>query len=248
MSWYDDLVSSTKVVSGESKFRRVLAYGESGTGKTLFGASAPKPIFVNIDHGLLTLKERGIEVPSIDIPPMTKGIYQKLMALIDDAKKKTGIFADRETLIIDSVTGLANEQFLWDIMFHEGGRKPTEVKAQFDDYAAIRFRLQTLMTSLKAIPMNVVVIAEAMLDDDEESGRKIGTVNILGSYRRAIVGAFDYAFLFGTEAVVRDGKKINEWTCRTRPYSYWKAKTRSSDAMPERVVDPQWSKLFGADG
>lgn len=253
MSWYDELMSSTKVVEDEQKFRRVLLYGKSGTGKTLFAASAPKPLFVDIDKGLLSLTERGIDVPKITIPPMMRGVYRNMMALIMDATKregpfaKDGAYADRQTLVIDSVTGLANSQMLWDIMFHEGGRKPTEVKAQFDDYSALRFRLQTLMEALKGVPMNIVVIAEASLDDDEDTGRKLGTVNILGSYRRAIVGAFDYAFFCVAEEVVKDGKRVREYVVRTRPYMYWDAKTRSNDTMPERIVDPDWGKVFNQD-
>jgi hypothetical protein len=252
-NWYDELIGSTKRDDKESKHRRVLVYGESGTGKTLFGATAPKPMFINIDHGLLSLSERNIIVPTINIPPMMKGIYRNMMSIIADATNRTGAFApgaefgDRQTLVIDSITGLANSQFLWDIMFHEGKRKPTEEKAQFDDYSAIRFRLQTLTEALKAVPMNVIVLAESMIEDDEDTGRKLGTVNMLGSYRRAIVGAFDYAFLFATESEVRDGKKINVWTAHTRPFLYWKAKTRSDDSMPERIVDPTWAKLFPKD-
>jgi hypothetical protein len=252
--WYEDLIGSTKAEVGKTEHRRALVYGNSGTGKTLFAASAPKPLFVNIDYGLLSLSERGIDVKKIDIPPMMKGIYKNLMKLISDATNRTGAFApggafaDCETFVLDSITGLANEQFLWDIMFHEGNRKPTEVKAQFDDYSAIRFRLQTLVSALKALPMNVIVIAEAMIEDDEDTGKKLGTVNLLGSYRRAIVGAFDYAFLFTTEQVVKDGARVNVWGARTRPFQYWTAKTRSDDSMPEYVIDPTWDKLFPKKG
>lgn len=250
MSWYDDMISTTEVVEDESKFRRILLYGKSGTGKTLFAGGAPKPLFLDVDKGLLTLTERNITVPKISFPPMLKGAYQKTMAIIHEATTRTGgfgpegPFADRETLVVDSITGLANSQFLWDIMFHENGRKPTENKANFDDYGQLRFRLQTMMEALKAVPMNVVVIAEATLDDDEDSGRKIGVANILGSYRRSVVGAFDYAFLMVSEQVVKDGRKSLEYVLRTRPYQYWDAKTRSDDSMPERIIDPTWAKVF----
>ena len=78
---------------------KALIYGESGVGKTKLAATAPTPLILNAEGGLLSLA--GDNLDSVDITTVDDimEIYQFLTES-EDAKKY-------ETIIIDSISEVA---------------------------------------------------------------------------------------------------------------------------------------------
>ena len=52
---------NTKDLTFDALKLKVLVYGESGTGKTLFAGTFPKPLFFDFDGGMLTLRGKDID-------------------------------------------------------------------------------------------------------------------------------------------------------------------------------------------
>ena len=63
-------------------------YGKSGTGKTTFGASFPKPFFLDIDGGLLSV--RGQDVSYIDLTPGKGVTWPNLLDALAEGKNYPG--------------------------------------------------------------------------------------------------------------------------------------------------------------
>jgi hypothetical protein len=63
----EDLISST--MDGTSQYVRALLIGMSKSGKTLFGATAPKPLIIDCGKTLATLSARKLKIPVISIVP-----------------------------------------------------------------------------------------------------------------------------------------------------------------------------------
>lgn len=62
----------------KSKYPNVLIYGKSGIGKTPLAATAPKPIFIDIDDGILSISH--LKLPCFEVRTMEglEEVYEKL--------------------------------------------------------------------------------------------------------------------------------------------------------------------------
>ena len=61
----------------EHKIKAVV-YGASGSGKTTFGATAPKPIFASAENGLLSIAEQGVDFVDINSLDNLRDLYNFL--------------------------------------------------------------------------------------------------------------------------------------------------------------------------
>jgi len=57
--------SKIKRVGVDAAFLKILVYGKSGVGKTVFSSTAPKPLFINADRSLLSVADK--KVDAIDL-------------------------------------------------------------------------------------------------------------------------------------------------------------------------------------
>ena len=58
---------------------KALVYGRSGSGKTMFGGTAPKPLILSAENGLLSLATSGLQVDTVEI----KSLANLKEALVD---------------------------------------------------------------------------------------------------------------------------------------------------------------------
>lgn len=83
----------------ESDFVKIIVFGDSGTGKTSLIATAPDPIVISSESGLLPL--RGLNIPVLKVSSLEE-LEEAYEWLLDEENEKTF-----KTICLDSITDLA---------------------------------------------------------------------------------------------------------------------------------------------
>ena len=173
MATLDTLVSTQKL--------KLLVYGQSGAGKTVFSTGAPKPLVLDFDgkvssaasyyahHAPKRLKEISYEnltdTPGQERPfRRFKKILQKLQK--DAAEGKLA----HETIVLDSLT-LFLDAFMADIIAENPGvKRPNNVPA-LQDYQILNIQFKDVMSQLLALPAHIVVVGHITSETNQETGR-----------------------------------------------------------------------------
>jgi len=187
-------------------------YGKSGTGKTTFGASFPKPFFLDIDGGLLSV--RGQDVSYVDLTPGKGVTWPNILDAIAEGKKD-----DYESIIVDSLTGLADlcmESVLQ--LNRRSGQKPN-----FDDWAAYANKIKDFIVRLLSSGKNTLLICHEAPDKDELTGHVWMLPAIQGQMKSRISNYFDE--FYHAEVEQTHGKPSN-YRLLARPSSIYTAKSR----------------------
>lgn len=225
---------------------RLLVYGEPGVGKTHFAGTFPAPFFIDADRGLRTLK--GFHFPFV---PLSLGgrTYREVMEILDAIGNKKPPFDEItvETIVFDSLTELAT------MLLHESLRYPTVVhgktsavrdpvndKPEFDDYARISGRMDSIMLTCRDIGLHVVATAGVKIEKDDITGGIIAGPNLVGGYRQVVGHKFDEFFYLESKDV---SGKITYYAYTTR-HRYYAAKSR--DGRAGRIENPNYTELYGS--
>lgn len=134
---------------------KALIYGSSGVGKTVFGGSAPKPIFASAEWGLLSLADQAPSFVEIKTLADLSGLY-------DFLKNEKH---DYETLVIDSISEI-NEIIKNNIV--------KEVwTMSIKHWWELLTRITRMLKKFKELDMHVIFIAHEQFEKDDEKILKI---------------------------------------------------------------------------
>lgn len=169
----DTLVTSQKL--------KLLIYGQSGAGKTVFSSGAPKPLVLDFDGKVSSaasfyahnapekLKEISYEnlteIPGQDRPfrrfsRILKGLHE-----LAAAGK-----LPHDTIILDSLT-LFLDAFMADIIAENPGvKRPNNVPA-LQDYQILNLQFKDVMSKLLALPCHIIVVGHITSETNQETGR-----------------------------------------------------------------------------
>lgn len=95
------------------KFIKALVYGEPGSGKTVLASTAPGPLIISAEKGLLSLSN--LDIPAIEVQTWTE-IQEAYNFIVSDSKEMKGI----KTICVDSISEIA------EIMLSEFGKLTKE--------------------------------------------------------------------------------------------------------------------------
>lgn len=228
--------------------RRILLYGSTGVGKTRFAASAPSPFFIDTDKGGRTLQR--LHVPFVPINDSDRASYvirDMLEALRTDKEPFDKLKV--ETIVFDSLTTLA-EMLLYESMRYPSGgnprRDPLMEKPVWDDYNAVKTRINDLIRRCKDMDKNVIAIAGDQIERDEQRGTYVGKPALVGSYRNLIGYDFDEVYYMAKEG--KGGK--TSYKLFTSKYLYFDGKSREAESnkdIKEEYTDPTYEKIFGPE-
>lgn len=203
-----------KITTTRSVISHVKAcvYGESGVGKTLLGASAPRPIILSAERGLLSLADR--DQPVIEISSLKEA--KEAIAFLKDNK-------DYDTIVVDSISELA-EVLLVDFKKYE--KDPRQAYGKMAD------ELFLFTRAIRDLPKHIVFIAKEEVYKDEFTGKVCYRPSTPGqSYTGSLPYLFDEVLAL---RVKRSGEKVTRFL-QTQPDSQYSAKDRSGklDAKEE---------------
>lgn len=152
-------------LSERPKYAKMLVYGESGTGKTVFSSSAPRPIlWLESEGGTNSIADP----EGIDIVRVTGlDTYREALLYL---KSPEG--AKYKTVVLDSFTE-TQAGILKEIMksVADTDTSRDEFTPQFQDYQRLVGVMREIVRGFRDLPMHVVVTALTREDKDELTGK-----------------------------------------------------------------------------
>jgi len=209
---------------------RILLIGDSGTGKTRFIGTMPKPAIYDFDNGLGTLSH----IPGV-LSTQLDTSAKSWLTLKEELKKwATGLTLpyDAETVAVDSLTMAADAAMAY--VLQKNNRNQPTIADWGDAIREVKDVLALLMVMSKRV--NVVVTAHAQLVKDEVNGDIQWLPLIYGKDLPHRLGIFfDDVFMTTVVSTLKDAKKTNEYKLQVKPDSRMRIlKTR---------LDPDGTKL-----
>lgn len=143
-------IQSTKDIALDYGIK-VVIYGFSGVGKTVLCSTAPKPIILSAESGLLSL--HGKDIPFIEV---------KSIKDIGDAFEYLKNDTDYETICLDSLSEIAETVLNEFKKENKDGRQA---------YMQLSQAVTALIRNFRDIPnKNIVFVSKAKKEIDDESG------------------------------------------------------------------------------
>ena len=148
---------------------KILAYGDSGAGKTFLGCTAPKPcVLLTEPNGMLTIaaaNPNAVVVQANDL----ETVHQFMRDAMDGTlREATGC----DTIVIDSLTEL-QRMLRDDIMKMKSGSGNGNVRWTLDDWSTLTDRMRKLLRMIRDLPFHVVAIALAEVSTDDSDARYV---------------------------------------------------------------------------
>lgn len=240
---------------------KVLLYGQSGSGKTTFWATFPKPILAIICSGG---KNPG-ELKSIDTPEYRKTIDPRIIENTSDILELLKSAGDYKTVVLDHVSGLQDFTLKEILGLEEIPAQKSWGLATQQEYGQSTLQCKEYLRSLLNLPDNVVIIGQERVFGGREDGvpsdviqPTIG-VSVTPSLAGWLNPACDYVLqMFRRPKMVTKMQKVNgkeipvasrgkgvEYCARTEPHDIYMTKFRVPKGLvlPEVIVDPDYVKL-----
>jgi hypothetical protein len=204
-----------------------LLYGPFGVGKTVTASTGRKPMLVysfdpggwsgtiirpQIDNGDIIVTMFENEDPK---KPHCFGDFEKQF----DADKAAGIFDKLGSVVIDSLTGMA------DCAIHHVLKlagKPNTTPT-LPDYLTRQVMLMSVLDDFCALPCDFILTAHTVLEKDEESHKLIATLDTSKGMITAVPRKFDEVLV--PVCLPKDGDKV-EYKLQMLPDSMFKARSR----------------------
>lgn len=223
--WMPIYIQSTVDLAAEGI--KMLVYGPAGWGKTVLCSTAPVPLIISAEKGLLSIK--GKDIPYIEVNNMEEiGEAYSFIAETDEYK----------TVCLDSISDIAEVMLL-------------ELKPQYTDkrqaYGEMADQILSLLKALRNLShVNVVVTAKA-----RQIVSDVGVSSFVPSCPGQVLPA-QIPYIFDLMLPIKIGKLEDDTTYRflqTQPSLKWAAKDRSGllDPMEEPDLTKLFAKIRGND-
>ena len=153
-----------QALAERTEFAKVLIYGDSGVGKTVFASTAPRPIlWLESEGGTSSIGDKeGIDVATV------QGLETYRDALVY-LQANPGLYA---TVVIDSLSE-TSAAVLKEIMQHVKKDDVTrdEFAPQFGEWGRLTGIMREIVRAFRDLPMHVVITALQREDKDELTGK-----------------------------------------------------------------------------
>jgi AAA domain-containing protein len=221
---------------------KIIVFGESGVGKTYFGANAPRPLFISTDDGMITAAIAGLE-PLYKEPTG----YADLEQLYWWAKENSAEF---DTIVWDSIT--TGQRLLIDEIHDDGLATGKEVKPvmrwvpEISEYQAVQRQLARILTDLRRLNKHLILTAGVKIP-----GKHVGVSKRQPDVSAGVASVLTHWASVIGELVVVDrtakGEPIDppRRVLLTAPQSDRETKTRFRSLLP-MVADPTFDKIWSA--
>lgn len=212
-------ITSTK--SSQGKIKMAL-YGPPGVGKTVLGATAPRPFFVDAERGTLSINDLDIPKADVDDFDDLEEVYDYLST--KKARKKY------DTVVIDSGSEIANYVL---------ANLKKEMKDGRQAYMALGERALEIFRLFRDLDMHVVFICQSKVTTSD--GVEMNRAAFPG---QALVEKVPYLFdeLLALRVMKDEDDDEGYRYVQTQPSFNWDAKDRSGTLDP--MEEPDLTKIF----
>jgi hypothetical protein len=220
----------------ERERMRLVVFGEYGVGKTTLALTAPKPLVIDTNGGLISVTVK----PGAHGDAWTPEDHVDLESLVFWLLKNRDLY---ETFVIDSGDSLVN-LLMAEITYDAAQRKEnpmlrmTYVPEQGDYFASQR-QMSSFLSDLRKLKKHVVVTFGAREMDKPPFKR---TMDVSPGMRKIFM---DWASVVGELVVITKGESAGQRALVTAPGGKTETKSRFSSLVPV-VADPTFGKLWGS--
>lgn len=148
-------VRSTKTLGKDARLK-VLAYGESGVGKTVFASSFPRPFFMAAEEGLLSIAHLDVDYAEVKQWADVEDIYLHLLK--EESRKRY------DTVVVDSLTDLQQKAMAH--ILDKNNRNFAEMR----DWGMLLDLMRRFLRQMGDLPYNIVFTSLETRDKDELTG------------------------------------------------------------------------------
>lgn len=203
-------ITSTKYVGKKSKIKGVI-YGRSGAGKTVLCSTAPNPLIISAEAGLMSLADK--DVPVIEIKK-----FSDLAKAYKLAISEPGI----ETICLDSISDVA------EVVLAE---YKTEEKDPRKAYGRMAEDVIQFVKTFREMDKHIFIVAKEEANKDESTGKITYVPSAPGR-----VFAVQIPYLMDLVLCLRINKG-GERYLQTQPDLYYDAKDRSGKLARKEKPD-----------
>lgn len=236
------VLAAAELINGLDLSRKVkaLIYGEPGSGKTKFAATAPKPLIIDCENSSEVLGDWPDLLAEAKIVRLKK--WEALDAILQAIQAGDPAYADRETLVIDTVSELQRRN-LDELLDSKAAVDSSRSRflAHQQDYKQSGEMMRRIVTAFRDVDMHLIVLAHAreVMDD----GRLVLRPDLTPKLQDTMRGIFGIqGFLF---------EMNDDWTApwqnglQTRSNAIVQAKSRYR-FLPPMVVNPTFDTILDA--
>ena len=239
-----------KSVAEEDPTLKIMAYGKSGTGKTTFASTFPKPIlFLQCDKkGVISIRRR-------------KDTYFKQVDTWEDFEEAFNLLKDDDgnfykTVVLDTVTSW--QEVVMASVYTGAGMITQQT------WGKCSSKMKTWLTNLIDLPLNVVILAQDRMakteasDDMEMIMPEVGayTMPSVSKILNAAVSVIGQTYIKASwikpQGQIAKRTLKTEYCLRIGPHTQYITKVRrdilsedgSEKPAPEYLVNPTYEKLM----
>lgn len=239
--------AAPRLASGElingldlSRHIKALIYSEPGAGKTVFAATAPKPLIIDVENSTEALGDWPDLLAEAKVIRLDK--WDDLETIVDAIRSGDPQYADRETLVIDTISELQRRN-LDELLDHKAKLDSTKSRflAYQQDYKQSGEMLRRIVTAFRDLPMHLIVLSHAreVLDD----GRMVIRPDLTPKLQDTMRGIFGIqGFLF---EINEDWNAPFKNALQTRSNNVVQAKSRYRH-LPPVVENPTFDTILKA--
>lgn len=229
-------LKTQKVSDGKE---RILLLGDSGTGKTRFVGTMPKPFIADFDSGTSTLA--GIDAQAKKFSPDGAGwlAFKRELDLW-----KAGPQYGAETFALDSITQASEAALKY--VLQKNGR--ASAPAQIADWGDAIREIKDVLGILSTLPCHSVVVAHLMVEKDELRG-EIKYLPMM--YGKDLPGRlpvyFNSVFMTSIQSKVANGQMTTEYKLQVKPdakYTNIKSRMDRDGTKFQKFEDPDFNHLI----
>ena len=219
-------IKSAVDLVGENTKIRAGVYGVNGTGKTTFGATFSKPLFLDLDRGLLSVRGREIDYVELYQPPQASNMLPARVAidwwdLIMRTSSEARDSKDHESLIVDSMTTVCHVC----MRAVQANNSRWGMNPNFDDWNAYTDKMKDFSALVLNADKHCLFICHEQAEKDEGTGRLWMLPALPGKgFRAYFPGLFDE--FYHSEVELPPGQAAPIYKLLARPSQIYTAKSR----------------------
>ena len=233
-SWGSKVVSTSDVKNAKV---HVLAWGDTGSGKTHLIGTAPRPFVIAPEKGLLTLFNQ--DIPSIPIED-DMVIYDSIMAILDSAEKKEIMKDEDGNILVDfnKIDTLCLDS-MWKLSEMIKDEVDETSNDSFKAWGMLGTRMRKIISRMHSLGYHTITTCgEAVKADKMDDTLMLPVLNIQGGFRDQAMYLFDINLYMKAETRGRDTK----YKGYTKPQNKRSAKSRVP--LPTMIDDPNFQFII----
>lgn len=214
----------------------VSLFGEEGSGKTLFGATAPSPLFLDFEGGTSAL---------LDWPELLERCmiysgmtWDALPTVIEMLVKKASEIRDRRTIVVDTLDAMQSSNI--EVMLRSQSNKYLAMEHHYKQSAE---QIRRFFVDLKKLGLNIVILSHAQERVIESTGQRFITPAATPKLVTVLRREFDiHGFLYIAE---HDWEKPFSNALQTRGNDMLQLKSRFRN-LPPLIRNPTFQHILDA--